>query len=183
MTRISRMAHQRFFVAPSAISVSSAAGFLLHRAVRLAGTWAELRPVRFFSEVCAGDELVGQVLRIVDDRRDGEPFGPIVRMPIEVFGQDRILAVGHAILAQVSRPHVRCDDFQRAALRWTCRPQVWTAAATAATLRPALPGCNRISLPGRLTGGWLPFAAMEKTRLRSGAPFNLLRDRVLLCRR
>src|SRR5437867_6470165 len=90
---------------------------LLHRAVRLAGTWAELRPVRLFPEVRAGDELVSQVLRIVDDCRNGEPFGPVVRMPIQVLGQDRILAVGYAILAQVSRPQVRCDDLQRAALR------------------------------------------------------------------
>ena len=64
-----------------------------------------LRAVRLFPEVGAGDEFLPEVLRIVDDCRNRDPCRIArTRMQVEVLREHGVLAIGNAVLAQVTRP-------------------------------------------------------------------------------
>src|SRR2546427_4948352 len=83
-----------------------------------AGRRTPLGAIRLFLEVRARDERLLEVLGIVDDGGHREPLiGVRLGVAIVVFGQDRALTVGHAILPEISSLQVRRDDFQRATLR------------------------------------------------------------------
>src|SRR6186997_586047 len=112
----------------------------------LAHRWFELRVVRFFLEVAAGNERPGQILRVLDD---GGHDKPVARDRMgkagEVFCHGRALAVGNAIRAEPPGKHVRRDDLQSAP---ALRPTGTDAAAEKRVLlsTPALPFSNRIPL-------------------------------------
>src|SRR6266705_6634313 len=74
------------------------------------------RAVGKLLEVRAPEETPVQVLRILNDGCQDQP-GIAVRLnrAVEVFRQDRVLAVGYAVRLQVSWLHARGDDFQIAA--------------------------------------------------------------------
>src|SRR4029450_3648885 len=92
-------------------------GFGRQRRVRLARGRAELRSVRLQAEVRAGVERPVQILRIVDHRDDLQPRTAIGMrgQSMNVLGDRRLLAVRHAILAQVSLAEIRRHDLQIAA--------------------------------------------------------------------
>src|SRR6185295_4639020 len=72
--------------------------------------------VRLFPEMRAHHETLGQVLRILDDGRyDEQWFAGTLWRDIEILGHDRALAVGDAVLAEVSRPQVLRHDLEGAA--------------------------------------------------------------------
>src|SRR5918993_2886218 len=109
--------------------------------------WHELRAVAFLLEIRADDERLCQVGRVVDDRRDGEPFVDAVGEPIEVFGQHGVFAVRNAVLPQPAGPHVGGDHLERGPARW------WPPCVGGATLADAggdLPGdfppCHGVTL-------------------------------------
>src|SRR6185436_19082419 len=73
-----------------------------------------LAGVGFLLEHRRGQSHVAQILRIFDLRRDREPLLTIRSLiEIPVLGQDGVLAVGDAVLAQVPRADVSGDDLQR----------------------------------------------------------------------
>src|SRR5215813_5574412 len=74
--------------------------------------------VRFLLEHWRDQSHGGQILRILDLRRNGEPLltvRPLIDVP--VFGQHGVLAVGNAVLPQVPRTQILRDDLQRSAGR------------------------------------------------------------------
>src|SRR5712691_2407785 len=96
-------------------------------------------------ELRARDEALRQIPRIVDDRGDNQPLVAVGRrVAVVVLRQDRIPAVWHAVLTQVSRTHVGCDDLQTASADLS-------ASASCSLRGPGkLPLGNRIALPCRL---------------------------------
>ena len=79
------------------------------RTGRLARRRIPLSAIRLFPEMRTRDELVGEVLWVVDDRGHGEPFLAVVGVPVEILGDDGVLAVRYAVGAQVSRA---CSSLQ-----------------------------------------------------------------------
>src|SRR5205823_2209240 len=99
---------------------------------RLAGRRRELRAVGFFLEVCARDEGLREILRVVDNRRDGEPLGAVgFRMAIEVFGDNGVFADRDAVLPQVAFLQPCRHDLERAAARRGGRRGAASTTATA----------------------------------------------------
>src|SRR6187455_1977600 len=116
-----------------------------HTLHRLTRTRAPLGAVRLLLEVTAGHEVLVQVPRVGDDGRDDEPLVVVRRLEaIEVLGEGRILAVGHAVLAQPPRGQARGRHLQVA------EPgNLWRAAA-ASGLWHRLPLRQRMALQGAL---------------------------------
>src|SRR5688500_970196 len=123
---------------------------------RRTGRRIPLAPVGFLLEYRRGQPDVGQIPGIFDLRRDREPLltiRPLVEIP--VLGQHGVLAVGNAVLAQVSRAKVRGDDSQRSTGRakWRRvrgairRPELQRyvrARSQPLGFRDALPGARRV---------------------------------------
>src|SRR5437867_2568207 len=83
---------------------------------------------------------------------------------MEILGDDRIRAIRHTVLLQVTRPHMRGDDFQVAAF-----------SATSASARE-FPLSQGITLPACCgTRLRLEVTEVEQPRLCSGVEFNLQR--------
>src|SRR5881296_2737421 len=82
------------------------------------------RAVGKLLEVRAPEETPVQVLRILNDRSQDQP-GVAVRLnrAVEVFRQDRVLTVGHAVRLQVAGAQARRDHFQI--------PAAWRRTASA----------------------------------------------------
>src|ERR1700680_4684127 len=77
---------------------------LFSKLFRRADRRAPLRSIRFFLEMGAGEKLLRQILRIVDDRADDQQCLAVrFRDLVKILGEHRIGAVWHSILAQVSR--------------------------------------------------------------------------------
>src|SRR5262245_60447694 len=72
-----------------------------------------LRSVRLLAELRAPDQLLTQVLRVIDLRRDHDPRGAVELAAIEELSQRRLLAVRHAVLLQIAGPHLPGDHSQR----------------------------------------------------------------------
>ena len=89
---------------------------------------------------------------------------------VEVFGDRRVLAVGHAVLAQVSGAHVRRDDGQRPA--WRCRR---TAAAAAGRSHCAVESPCHVGGPAGAAAG-----ANRKSRVCVPASVSSLQRGVVL---
>src|SRR5712691_4958378 len=107
-----------------------------------AGRRTPLGAIRFFLEVRARDERLLQVLGIVDDGGHREPLVAVrLGVAIVVFGQDRALTVGHAILPEISSLQVRRDDFQRATLR---RRRAAASGCAAPAARTRITGSGRV---------------------------------------
>src|SRR5215472_2673045 len=86
---------------------------------RLASRRSPSSGVGLFLEVSAGDELLLQILRIVDDGRHDEPRIAIRLIgAIEILGKDRIAAIRHTVLAQISGAHVGGNHFEGTPARW-----------------------------------------------------------------
>ena len=100
------------------------------------------RTVGFFLEMCARYEWLIKILWILNDCRHGEPVGAEIRVAIEVFGDDSVLAIRHAVFAKVSGPHVCGHDFQTAGRR-----------LLAALGADEFPGRHGMSLPCRCSRG------------------------------
>ena len=155
------------------------------RRVCLAGSGVPLGAVRLQPEVRARHEGLGQVLRIVDPR----PHQQIDRavglrsQPIDILGDDGVLAVGHAVLAQVALPHVRGRDLQRAArsdrsapLRPDSHRHRIPRSTAAARGRPPgdLPFSDGMALPC-LLGRRLALVEVQEPRLLTGVELHLQR--------
>src|SRR4029079_6526921 len=98
----------------------------------------------------AVDVRLRQVGWIGDDRVDHEPGVAIgLSERIEEFLDSRVLAIGHAVFPQVSRPQACRDDAQI------------SSALVALLIRPcrATPVRHRISLPARRLTRWRRTAA------------------------
>ena len=103
----------------------------------------------------ACDEFVGEILRVIDDCGHGEPFRSVIRVSIEILGDNRVFAVGHAVFSQVSGAHMRRDHFQRTPAGLLLAP----------ALSSHFPRSYRVSLPRRL-GRWLRLAEVQLPGLR-----------------
>src|SRR5213595_2741427 len=78
------------------------------------------RRIGFTFERAARDERLREVLRVVDNRRDRDVAVPVrLVVAIEPFGHDGILAVRHAVLAQIACAHLTRDDAEAASRGWT----------------------------------------------------------------
>src|SRR5437016_378915 len=79
--------------------------------------------IRQFLEVRTADELSGEILRILDHGGDDQQRTAVSFIgAMEILGDDRIRAIRHTVLLQVTRPHVRADDFQVAAFSAAAAP-------------------------------------------------------------
>src|ERR1051325_4696880 len=82
-------------------------------AAAFAGRGAPLRTVGFLLEVRAGDEVGIQILRVGHHGRHDEPLVAVRRgEAIEVLGDHRVLAVGHAIFPQPAAAQVISDHLE-----------------------------------------------------------------------
>src|SRR5688572_7051198 len=74
--------------------------------------WVPRRAVREPLEIGRRDERVAEIGGIFDDARDREPGLTEVLVMVEIFGEDGLLAVGHAVLSQEARREARGRDRQ-----------------------------------------------------------------------
>src|SRR5215467_14418169 len=123
----------------------------------------------------AGDKLTRQILGILYDGghdQVGDAVGFV--SPVVIFREDRIPAVGNAILAEIAGPQMRGDDFERSGAR--SRGSWWPAASAAPASRN-FPKRDRITLQLRRCGNRrrgsqqaarLCGSEMEETGLRAG---------------
>src|SRR5262245_24561400 len=117
----------------------------------------------------AGDECLAQVLRVVDDRFDEQPFGSVLRQPIEIFRQHGVFAVRDAILPQIARLELRGYYLECRAGTGRRRRE---AAALASSLNELLPFGLRVTLP-RSLGRWnFRLIEMQQPRLKTGVGFD-----------
>src|SRR5262245_26609759 len=140
--------------------------------------------VRFLLEERRRESRVAQILRIVELRRDREPLLTIrALVEIPVLGHDSVLAVGNAVLPQVSRAKILGDDLQRSA-GWTNRRRIRGAIRWSQLqrhVRPRHPPLRlRDALPGaRCIGGRLDVAESKESRLRARVALDLERCVIL----
>src|SRR5712691_5750077 len=99
------------------------------------------RAVGKLFEVRAPEETPVQVLRILNDGGQDQPgIAGRLNRAVEVFRQDRVLAVGHAVRLQVTWPHARGDDFQIAAAQRRTASASLCIGSTSST--PAASACR-----------------------------------------
>src|SRR5579864_5372587 len=142
-----------------------------------AGRRLPLRTIRLLLEERIGDERFSEVLGILDDRHDVKPLSSVRarRVALEIFGDDRVFAVGYAVLPDVTGAHVGGRDLERAAGAW----RRWAADQCS-----KIPLGGRSSLPrpfgvAEVTGQPLRIAEAQQPRLRTSVCLDFQSVRVL----
>src|SRR5688572_32432212 len=88
-------------------------------------------------------------------------------MSIEVLRHDGLVAIRRSVLLEISRPHLRRHYLQTAAAWLSVRVHMRSTHGYVA--KPTvLPPADRLSLPGRLTGGRLRWHESNQACLSSG---------------
>src|SRR2546426_12242533 len=75
------------------------------------GLWIPARSIRKSLEMGAADKLAREILRVVHNRGDDQQRVPVLFIgAVEILCHDRGSAIGHTILLQITRPHMRRDN-------------------------------------------------------------------------
>src|SRR5436190_9836192 len=149
---------------------------------RRAGSRTPLRAIGFLLEVGAGNERAVQELRVADDGRHREPLVRVrLLVIVEVFGERDPVAIGNAVLAQISRPQVRGRHLERPSARADTRREDRQRGWGAGRHRRTLPVRHRVALPRGFFAGWRRAAEAKEARLCAGVALELQR-RVILPR-
>src|SRR5271169_835282 len=102
-----------------------------------------IRTVWFLFKVRAGDELLREILRIVNQRLYNQILLPVGLLDrVEIFCHQGIRAVRYSILAQIAGSEPRGHHFKRSS----------RAGWPKSTARLVVPGCNRVTLPLQWSG-------------------------------
>src|SRR5688572_11487980 len=109
----------------------------------LTSRWRELGAIRLLLERRARD---ARRRTVGDDRRYGEVFLAEIRVPGEVLGEHRVLAIGSAARKQVAAGHVGGHDREASPRGRGSGAACGTATTAAAPTRPGDPGRNRMAL-------------------------------------
>src|SRR4029450_9768566 len=131
--------------------------------------WIPLGAVAFLLEIERSHPRLAEIFVVLQRAGQRDPLIAIrISRHIPVFGQHRVGAIGHSVLAQVPRTQMRRDNLQRSGFRGCTSGRGWS-----------FPSGYRFSLPGRRPTWRSLIAKVEQTRLSAGVRLDFERAGVL----